>query len=665
MRTIILFLTFPLLGTPSGQDVRKSEITEHEVTVLDGQFLDLDTATALSRKAVKDLKADVQFLLINQKTFQFLPVNGARLAPLKPLPLRELPNDLSKVEFGNKALEVDATNSSLAFSFAILTDRGNYAKARAAFPNVYQVPSLSAVKYYLRHDARPVFPAAVSRLRATFAEEKVAVSWIHEGPARYEVRWTDRRSSTGTRTVNTNTVDLEGLAKERVYSVTVRPLADGALGIPSRVSVLTAHKRIITGRIEGRNPNRGYAVNFRTDRLDEKDPDWIPLFWGMRVPPGGGLQKIGEGQGTFDRLLEIPTDGYTPFHSRFDEGDVFAVRLRDGRYAKVFIRPETSDVRAWAVFDYAFLAGEGTSIPEGPSGLKGRFDGASIVLTWEAYPGAASYDIYRIQGMERRKIDSVKQPVATIAGPTTNVYYDLSVVPKDKHGAEFGTRSTTVSTYPSWWQTGEVAIDWSSRNGFDFERETVTNDTGDFFITNSAGGMSSLTITAPRGISNSGIPTIEGCSPEKVTTAFKEIPLRKTIQTDTDRPKTLRFIVKTSSDRYALVSITRKVREPTYGRIFEYVCITPLRDASRIVERVSLEGLKVPDGLEARIRALLPDLDDPAVEVRERAQERMRTLPRAGILVIGEILKKDSLPVETKVRLRQIVVDLYHRPKRK
>ncbi|MBI3097380.1 MAG: hypothetical protein HYY93_03910 [Planctomycetes bacterium] len=657
--------TFLILSTPGvvvPQAVRPAEITRHELTLVDGQSLSLEAASVLTGPSVEPIRADFTFMRSSHRAVTFLPVNGCSLSARLGGSLADLPADLADVRWGPDPLEIDLAQRPLTVAFCGRTSTGRYAKIEANLAMLSECPPSVSLLCLVQHGATTRFPAPVTGLIARWAEGKARVSWGHPAGTRFRLDWESAGGAGGGVEVEGRDHVLKDPPREQVCRITVRPLLAEGAGEPDTVAVFTGSAGVWRGQIAGKDPLAGYSVNIREGSLDEKDPDWVAYFWGMRVPPGGGLLRVGEGEKVFEELEEFPRSGYASFYPRFDAGDVFALRLRDGRYAKAFIRPEVGDTRDSISIDYVFLAGGGRRVPPGPDHLTARYDEGrrQIVARWDPVPDARMYDVSLADEDGSPKGGArLGETTWSFGAVRLNTTCVVSVCAFDENGEPAGLSRVTVRTYPPSWIIGSFVLDWHTRKGYDFSGGAAREDDGDFLITNSAGGMSSLSIEARSGITNHEIPHLAGKSEESVRRALERLTYGGEIDTDDRQPSSERFAVKLQDGSFAVVRIGREVEAPESGRVFEYILIPPF-DFSELIRRARSEDLKCPDGLVAEVDGLLKSLDDEEWNKREAASDALKKLPRSALGMLAERYERGGLSAEVRSRLQRGLYHLYY-----
>jgi len=652
---LVAGLLVVLITNAAGQS--RQEVLQLEVFVAANQYVDLEHNTALSRARVGELRADLLFTRSNTRTLTFRPVNGATICGLAAESLGETPNDLSTLQFTTKPYQVDIRNGrTFCAAMAMRTRSGKYVRIFASLPRPSEGLYAVALQYLLQPSGKARFGAGVNSLRASFDKGKVTVKWAHKTARRFEVRWFTAGKRTGQRRVDMPTATIDGLRTDRCYQVEVRPFLGEGLGVPRRTSVLTAHTRFVWGRIIG-TPDGGYAVNFRSAKPHSSDPDWMPFFWGMRTPHGGGVKYLGTGQALFLRLKTLPTQGYTRFHYRFGRDQVYAIRLRDGRYVKVHVHPGW-DPRDKAAFDYVFLAGGGNEIPVVPESLTARFDDKHLSLAWRATPGATRYRICDMRTGTPVVLATTRHTKYTLTKVVPNTRYQLAVIPESRHKAGLGLASIHVTTYPTWWKTGRVLLNWSERNGLEIDGARVLDDKGDFYVSSSAGGMSGLTLTG-RALCNTQVPVLVGKHPLALIRALSKLEYGTSIETDNRSPQSERFAVHLKDKGYAVVEIGGESAE-SGGRYFRFVYI-PLTDVKILIALARSDANQLPARQAASLPRLLRDLESNKFARRKRAEKRLNALPIAAIPLLGALLERNKLSLDARRRLERVIVHIFNR----
>lgn len=464
----------------------QDEIAVHGFLVAPGQFVDLDTGTVLSRESVGDLAAE----------FRLVGAGGEfRLVPVGRTAARAGEGDEAPAHgFGTAPLELDRQERS----WFVVTRSSNHARVEAQVggPNPAGAVFL---RVHVNAAGSRAFPEAPHALDASWSDGTLRVAW-KAAPGRFLVTARAGKSRAEA-TVDGLDAALKGLAPGVLYRIEVRRIADDGLrSSPATGSFATGPRRIRDGaaHFKGRWWPSGAGLDVAGPRaFVEANPDILFYLYGAFAP--GGLIHVGQGADAFRELRRLPASGYRPFYHRLDAGDVFAVRTKDGRYAKVLIEGDGGDYRNGMVARVTFLESGGFGLPARPGNPTWKRIGNRFEVQWSPARGAVGYQLWIAGAGELYKGAETKCVVEDLPA---NRAITMRVRAIYADGLRSEPTSFAVHTYPPRCRCGSFTLDCHGRNGWSFSDDAIVASAkgGEMFISNSAGGASSLRITGKHGI---------------------------------------------------------------------------------------------------------------------------------------------------------------------
>ena len=139
-------------------------------------------------------------------------------------------------------------------------------------------------------------------------------------------------------------------------------------------------------------PGQGVALAGKeSDRPDLRLASHDPETGRLDLRADRGMVLAGEAPLSVWR--QAPQQGYAPRLDEARQGDVFFLRTRSGDYAK--LRALCSRGVKRPVFQCALQENGGRRFPHGPLDLKAKWSDDFQRLTWEDFPGATRYTVYR------------------------------------------------------------------------------------------------------------------------------------------------------------------------------------------------------------------------------------------------------------------------------
>jgi hypothetical protein len=525
---------------------------EHTMRIPPGGLVDLDTGVVLPAQAVAPLHADLRFDR-DGRGFFVAPLHGAA-------PCRDgdrTPAD----EWSADRLRLPARDQRPCTAF-LRTDRGAVARLMLAVVDPYSTAS-AVLRWTLAPPAMPVFVPAPTGLRAAWRDRRLRLEWQDDAPG-----WlieVESGEETRKSTVNAPHAELADLDPERVHRIRVRGLHPG--GVVSLPAEVTQHgRRRAAERFEVRYADRWYDATgglslSRREPADE-DAEVVFYLYGVYVP-GGGVAKLGNGGDVYRGCATLPEDGYLPAYARLDDNDVLAVRLADGRFAKLWLVPlDGGDLRSGMVVHATFLPDGRRHMVPTPAGLRFEAKPGGLQVAWDAVQDAVRYRV-QLAGERPREAPT---PEIQLAGLGRNRFHGIEVTALTADGEESAALHGEVHTFDQGFRVGHCTLQ-AQQAGYRFTDERTVADGFDLRIESSAGGASYLRFATPHGAARiDGAPFGELDAPAA--------GFRDTIEFDDRKPGTELFVVRTGEGSVASVRIGQR----DYPRIeIDYVLRLPAR----------------------------------------------------------------------------------------
>lgn len=512
--------------------------TERVRIIPPGGFVDLDTGIILPTRERKPLQADLLFERDGQGLF-VQAMTGAIAAKADDT----VPGD----EWSNERQRLGVRDSSMQTWF-VRTDRG-VARVTIAVVDPYSTAS-ALLRWVVVPPGAPVFLAAPTGLEARWKGKDLEVSWSGN-----EARWlVEVETGTEVRkfTCDGRTTRLEGLAPAGTHRIRVRGIgAAGAITLPAEVVQCGQRQVPVRGTVvyaDGWYDQSG-GLSVRRGEVATEDADVVFYLYGVYVP-GGGVQKVGNGAAIWGALAELPESGYLPSYGRIDEHDVLAVRLADGRYAKLWLEPNKgNDVRSGMNVHFAFLADGRRGFLPRPDELACELVNGAVELHWAEVAGAA---LYRVLVAGRALPQETGKPALRLEGLPGNRMFDIEVVAVGQDGEASGPATVVAHTFGDA-VTGKFTLQ-AQIGGFVFA--TAANSAAgqqcDLALVGGAGGAQLLRFAARGGIAVASGHD-HGAFPDDAKLAYRE-----TFDSDFREPGADRFFVRTADGGRAFVRITSR-----------------------------------------------------------------------------------------------------------
>ncbi len=354
-----------------------------------GGFVDLDTGIILPTRDRKPLHADLLFDRDGQGFFVQAMAGAIVARQTDTTPGGEWSEERQRLG------SIDAATST----WFVRTDRG-VARVTISIADPYTTAS-AMLQWVVVPPGAPVFLPAPTGLEANWQGKQLAVSWQGNEP-----RWLVE-IETGTAvqklTCETPRALLADLAPEGVHRIRVRGIgAAGAISLPAEVVQFKRRQVPIRGTVP--YPDNWYrttgGLSVGRGEAATEDAEIVFYLYGVYVP-GGGVQKVGQGVHAWRTLVELPESGYLPTYGRLDDHEVLAVRLADGRYAKLWLEPsQQSDVRSGMVVHFTFLPDGRRRLLPPPEEPGWQVENGAPVLKWTPIANAASYRV-KVAGREQ------------------------------------------------------------------------------------------------------------------------------------------------------------------------------------------------------------------------------------------------------------------------
>ncbi len=442
------------------------------------QYVDLDSGTVLSRARLESARAEWR-LEASEGRLELVPCEGVKLARWDGRLGADDPEPDPET-FSDKAVKVEWQTS-----IAGITSEGRAFKALLTPPwpatfAAYAPYLTRAGKIELQVDfaiapgEAPAMPPARS-LHARYSGGRGIATWNADGKQKWRVTWfrSGVEKADGTSEVTEGRAEIEGLAEGKVYRIEVRPLMDsGDEGEPRVVPLLAGSNGPLNFRFEYNMEDRaqlGVGLDLRKGGVATGDADCTFDWSSVRAADGGGVQWLGEARANFDDTRPLPEFGYRSQVMVSEKGGVFAVRMRDGRYAKIWIDWDRRSRERDRIAEIhgLVLAGGGLRFLPPPSELRGTFAGGRVKLSWRGVTDASGYAVTRKDGVVVEELGSVREGAFEDAKPPMFGSPEYGVCWIDADGVRSAPASIRVDTWPKEYARGTAKIEWIS-GSFDF-----------------------------------------------------------------------------------------------------------------------------------------------------------------------------------------------------
>ncbi len=521
----------PLLPAQEGDGLP----TEYVVQVPPGARMDLDTGLLLPAARFRTFVADLAFGR-DGGGFYLEPVHGGVTA----VGTAESP----PAELSTERIRISRLHTGPLVVF-VRTDRG-FARVELMVADPYSTGS-AALRWVVVPPKNPVFLPAPADLDAAWIDGKLQVSWSGE-----QTRWLvevtsgDKVSKVTCGEPRTLLADLDPRASHRVL---VRGLtAAGDVTLPADIVRHGPRQVPVVELVEFGDSwyDRAGGLSLTRGEVAVTDADVVFYLYGVFVP-GGWVTLLGKGRAAFDALHRLPAGPFPPVHGRLNDGEVLAVRLADGRYAKLLLEQTGDHIVQGMRVHCVFLPDGRRTLLAPPAELKVERTDAGPRVTWQAGAGAARY---RVNVAGRAPVETA-QTTLVLAGLPADQVLECEVAAIGADGEVSGPGRHVVVTHGPEVKHGTGSIQAGNGGGFDFVRgEPVARGVqGDVAIVNSAGGASALTF-ASAAIAPGGASAFGAFPPES------SLQFGKTLQSDVGVAGSERFYVRTADGGIASVRIT-------------------------------------------------------------------------------------------------------------
>lgn len=537
-----------LLLVPLGAQDHDELPTEHVAIIPPGGMVDLDTGLILRGREHRSFKADLRFDR-DGAGFYLEPLFGGLAAG---------PGDVAPVgEWAPGRIRIARHAQAATVMFA-RTDRG-VARVELLVADPYSTAS-AVLRWVVVPPKQPVFLPPPEELAANWVQGRLEVTWKGE-----HTRWLIEVHSDGRvrkETTGERKIQLDGLSMQGLHRIFVRGLtAANEVSMPGEVVQHGARRPPERGVLEF--PDRWYdkasGIKLSDGTVAVEDAEVVLYLYGVSVP-GGGVLKMGSGASAYAALSELPARGYPPVYGRLDDHDVLAVRLRDGRYGKLWLEPAKSDVRSGMRVHFAFLADGRSRLLAPPGDAVFEMTAGGPRLRWQPSPGAVSY---RITVPGKAAALAVTKPEVVLQELPPDRLFDCELVAVGEDGAISDVSRAPVHTYGPDAKVGRGTLQAQS-GGFVFASGQSVKDAkeSDLALTGGAGGSAWLSFTASGGAAPGGKYAFGEF------TDGKQLTFQQEVGSDTREVDSERFYVRTADGGMASVRIVERGWPKT---VIEYV----------------------------------------------------------------------------------------------
>jgi hypothetical protein len=538
--------------------------TEHTLLVPPNALVDLDTGVILPQRDLLQARADMWFSRDGAGFFAD-PLHGGMVA----VGDASSPTD----EWIPNRLRVGNREASPRVWF-VRTDRGSIARVTLALVDSYSTGS-AVLQWVLVPSAMGTFAPAPTDLVTTWQGVDLVASW-HGDAASYLVEL-DSGGQVQKTTVSAARAVFPGLAPDGVHRVRVRGLLPaGVVTLPTDAVQHGRRRPPVRGEVQygdrwydstgGLSLLRGEAV--------VEDADVVFYLYGVFVPRGGGVLKLGSGAECYRAVSELPASGYLPVYGRLDDHDVLAVRLPDGRHGKIWLEPSPgTDVRSGMVVHFTLLVDGRRSLLPPPERVDFAMAAGGLRLSW---PAVASAVRYRVRCAGLAKPLEVQVPEVLLPGLAANRMHLVEVAAVDGDGGESDPRMADVNTYDAGYRSGTFALE-CQRDGYDLLSGTKVPLAGgdpppalDLQFVGGAGNYNGMRFRTPHGAgSYSKLAFGEFPPPETLA----ESAFGPTFYSDDRQPGFECFLLRTHDGGLASI----RIRKRDNRAVFDYVLRLPAR----------------------------------------------------------------------------------------
>ncbi|KAF0243491.1 MAG: hypothetical protein FD180_3381 [Planctomycetota bacterium] len=632
----------------------QSRVTIGANVLHDEEYIDLDTGTVLSKARFETARAEWKLATTAEGQLQLAPCEGATIAAWDGRLGADGPEP-DPATFKGEPVMVDRQ-----ISLAGRTSEGRPCKvlvtpvwpaSAAQLAPLFSLggPRELQVEFAVAPGAEWPAPAAKD-VRAVFAKGRGLVTWSGQGKWRVDWFQAGAEKAEGSMVVEKGCGELKGLEEGKVYRVEIRPLGDsGVEGEPRAVPLFAGECSFLDFdfKMEASLTTGGLDLEHGCASATDANFHFDGRF--LRTVSPGGAQWLGEEKSVFDDPGPLPEFGYRTLVLASEKGGVYAVRLHDGRYAKVWFDREPGS-RDWTVkVRGRVLAGGGLRLNLPPEGLRGTFDAKGHVrLTWSPSKDAARYVVLRCDGDARVELGGIDgcEFVDTNPPKFSGPEYRVSWI--DADGILSAPAFATVDTWPPGFAHGSGRIRCVA-SSFDFRTFTVRDGGGEAdFSFASARDRKGIPLSCDGGIAKD-VPGEFGRFDWKEAKSFK----RSHPETEIHIPDHLKepFVVRllTRDGGYAHVRFEPGDRNDEYDLDVTWVLLAVTGPPD--LETMEQELLpRVPaDADEKTCAELVAKLGADSVEERDAAQ---KALEKAGLKAVRALILAARTTKDTELRAR-------------
>ena len=464
----------------------QSRVTIGANVLHENQYVDLDTGTVLSRARLESVRAEWK-LETDEGRMRLVPCEGATLARWDGRLGADGPEPDPET-FSDKPVKVEGqvsiagkTSEGRAFK-AILTPPWPPSFGAYATMISRSGPAELQIDFAIAPSGAPAAPPA-QNLRAHYLAGKGIVAWQAAPNSRWRVEWfrPGVERADGNIVVSDGRAEIGGLAEGKVYRIEVRPVTDsGFEGEPRAVPLLAGGQGLLRFKLEAnleKSFQQGVALDLRQGRAAAGDPDCMFDWSFVSAPEGGGVQWLGDEKADFDDTRALPEFGYRSRVMASLKGGVYAVRMRDGRFAKIWFDWDRQSRDRGRIADVhgLILADGGLRFNSPPEGLRGSFEKGCVRLSWSASTGAARYAVTRRDGSATEDLGTTAECSFEDAKPPLYGSPEYGVCWIGADGVRSAPASAVVETWPPEYARGTAKIEWIG-GSFDFRTFKATND---------------------------------------------------------------------------------------------------------------------------------------------------------------------------------------------
>ena len=466
--------------------------TEHVTRIAPGGWVDLDTGLVLPKRVFAAAEADLVFDRDGSGFYLDFPGGAVTTQASETVapPLDAFVRERQRLDF------------RAALSWFVRTDQQSVARVTLHVVNPYSTSS-AVLTWVITPPRAAEFWPGPEQLTATWRGDALLLRWKGE-EARFLVRFEvgDRE---GALTVHSPEVEIPDARGARSCRVEVRGLrARGVVTLPASLVRFGADQPARRGEVAF--PDRWYdatgGLSLRRGEVATDDADVVFYLYGVYAP-GGGVQKVGAGDDAFRALAALPVAGYLPSYGRLDAWDVLAVRIADGRLAKLILVPnDGSDLRSGMRVRSVFLPdGRDRCLPAPERGTFAR-GAEGVQLTWAPVEGAVRYRI-ETGGRPARETTETRLVLVELA---PDRLHRVAVVAIDALGGESDRCHIDAHTFGEGYRVGTFRLPGDGSEGWCFATATAVaagEAELDAVVCNRAGNAS-FALETPHGSARAG-----------------------------------------------------------------------------------------------------------------------------------------------------------------